>query len=456
MVLESKTLLKILNILGELYLKCPKIYTWLTLDGNLVQGLTFKSPANKLEILPMDPNQNNNTGQDPNTTFPPAGAQPDPAAPSLNPAPPAIDNPSPLSQPGPAFNPTDLNMPTPPPAADPQPAPNGQNGNGLGDLAGMSAWGSTPPSTPTDTNTTNTTNTTVPTPAFPAPAPDATDIPNSSLNPDIPSAASPAGVPDWAAPSPVSDIPSGNGQPTPTYTPSPVPAADISAPADSNPSATSGGWSGGFTADPSLGTTPAAAPDVNQTPFPQTWPPAPSTTASFDMSPMPDSGTGEAGPTDLSHLMNGSTPAEITTPAPQTLAPDSTQPVVPDGQNSKPGDVNQGGSQVVTTPPSGGFPKWAILVGGVVLILVLAASAYFILGVGSTPEQTTSLPAEQAPLTNPPRTILPAQATPTPMAATPSAGTSSFGALQGGSQPATSSGQSGSSALELLRQRQGR
>lgn len=256
-------------------------------------------------------------------------------------------------------------------------------------------------------------------------------------------------VPTFTPPAPETST---DSQPLPTFTP-PVPGGDslatASAPAAGQP-------------DAGL---PPAEPSAPQ--FPPTWPPAPSATGSFDMGAIPEPDqSGEAGPTDLSHLMGSSASGEIVSPQPVPAATtlglsqpaqyqNSTGPAGSEAPaNSQPTDPNPGASQVVTSAPSGGFPKWMLLVGVVVLLVIVAASAYFILGVGSSGQEQTSLPAEQAPLTNPPRALLPTPTMAIPASSTPSA---SFGDLQGSApQPSTPSGQSGASALELLRQRQGR
>lgn len=155
----------------------------------------------------------------------------------------------------------------------------------------------------------------------------------------------------------------------------------------------------------------------------------------------------EAAPTDLSHLVDGSQGAETAN------LPVSTQPeslVVPPTADT---------SQVVTSSGSRGLPKWIFIVAGAVLFLgVVGASAYFILGVGRPSESTTtSVPAEETTLVNPPRRLLPPEE-PVP--------TQPLGGLTGstpaatptvtlGGQSATSSAKTGTSAIDLIRQRQG-
>lgn len=182
----------------------------------------------------------------------------------------------------------------------------------------------------------------------------------------------------------------------------------------------------------------------------------------------PAGGLSESVPTDLSHLVSG-TDIAAPAPAPSPMSLESLMPAgvlvapapgaITPGQPSQPVNVGQGAAaQTVASGASRGFPKILIIVGVVALLIVLAASAYFILGVGQQNSQQTSAPAEQPPLTNPPAVIVPSPvvspALPVTPAATSSAG---FGDLQGVTPaPATNSGApAGTSALELLRQRQG-
>ncbi len=149
----------------------------------------------------------------------------------------------------------------------------------------------------------------------------------------------------------------------------------------------------------------------------------------------------EPAPTDLSHLINNN---GSTTPlADQPMSAPSTN----------------GGAETLVAPSNGtpdvptlptedhkGFPKWTIGVGIGLLIIVVGASAYFILGIGQ-PKTTTSVPAETAPVSQqvkPPAPIPTPVAQPTPVAT----GSANFGQLQGsGTQQATS-------AADLIRQRQ--
>lgn len=146
----------------------------------------------------------------------------------------------------------------------------------------------------------------------------------------------------------------------------------------------------------------------------------------------------ETTPTDLSHLVDNSPqqeiPANYTTPVtqPETL-------VAPPN----------GGEVVTPTVPMegghGGIPKWVIGVGAALLLAVVGASAYFILGIGR-PTETTSLPAveESQQLSTPPTPL------PTPIATPQTATSSGFGNLGASPSPAATS------AADLIRQRQGR
>lgn len=153
----------------------------------------------------------------------------------------------------------------------------------------------------------------------------------------------------------------------------------------------------------------------------------------------------EAAPTDLSHLVGSPNSAEVTTSPAPTVQPE-TLVVVP--QSSQ-----QDAQQVVTGSGAHGFPKLILLAGVLVVLLVAGGSAYFILGVGKPEVATTSTPAIQPPLTNPPRTLMPSPSEPS----SPSA---NFGDITGGRtnvteglSPTNGATTSGTSALEMLRQR---
>lgn len=187
------------------------------------------------------------------------------------------------------------------------------------------------------------------------------------------------------------------------------------------------------------------APDFGLSASPPPWASSPSLADSPPLSQpvLPSMETvpptvNESVPTDLSHLMDTSAAATSGTvmAQPETL-------VVPSS--------NTEASQVVTSSGSKGFPKLVLIIGGLVLLLaVIGASAYFILGIGKE-SATTSLPAEQQPLSTPPKLIIPTTPPPAPQAE------GSFGKLAGQSTPSASptaaATSSGESALELLRKR---
>lgn len=152
----------------------------------------------------------------------------------------------------------------------------------------------------------------------------------------------------------------------------------------------------------------------------------------------------EQAPTDLSHLIsntNSSNAEPPITPQPETI-------VVPTTTSSL---------EVPTIPTEnkGGIPKWVIGLGVGLLIIVAGASAYFILGVGQAPKNT-SMPATEAPSTNQ-QTNNPAPvATTNPEASSipQASGSTNFGQLQGsGSAPQASSA---ADILKARQQQQGR
>lgn len=457
----------------------------------------------------MDPNQNNPSNPDPNNPSPLPGLPGDTSAQGLGSVP-SSDNPSPLSPP--AGMPQDISSlgaePPPPPPfsppaavlpSDPIPPVTGQGMDGFSAQPDTGNFSPPPPPEPPvepALSVNNNPPSGVPGWVNPsAPSPSTGSPLGDSLPNDLSGmgSGSPGGDSGFGG---VNDLPANQDlgsvspaplatEPMPTFTPpvagdvsSPLGGSDLPAGQGGNlvDQGTSFGSAGVAVSQdsfaPQSGTDqtgigvapeplPSSQPEPAGSEFPPTWPPAPSVAAagSFDMgaSVPGESGSGEAGPTDLSHLMGSSVGGEATPPQPAPVATTlmSSPPAGSEAPaNPQPADANSGVSQAVTSAPSGGFPKLILLALGMVLLVVVAASAYFILGVGSSgEEQQTSLPAEQAPLTNPPRTVLPPPAV-SPVPSTPSA---SFGNLEGSvPPPSTPSGQSGSSALELLRQRQGR
>lgn len=145
---------------------------------------------------------------------------------------------------------------------------------------------------------------------------------------------------------------------------------------------------------------------------PPAWAP-PSQTAAEDT---------QSAPTDLSHLISNNNPQEQPQPAAETLiVPNAASPEVPN----------------LPSEERKGIPKWLIGIAIGLLLLVSGASAYFILGIGKTPE-TASVPAtteKETTQIKPP----PPVATPVPRPTPQETGSSSFGEL-GGTQQATSAG----------------
>lgn len=175
-------------------------------------------------------------------------------------------------------------------------------------------------------------------------------------------------------------------------------------------------------------------PSLSSDPSNFNWSPSPTQMPDLSTQPVPENPLPpqpvEQAPTDLSHLVDETA---------GVYAPPVTQPetlVVPTNGSTPdvPNIPNQNG---------GGIPKWVIGVGTGLLLAVIGASAYFILGIGRGGEQTTSLPATttQQQLSAPP----PATA-PSPSTQNSSAG---FGTFDETKTQATS-------AADLLRQRQGR
>lgn len=168
--------------------------------------------------------------------------------------------------------------------------------------------------------------------------------------------------------------------------------------------------------------------------------------------PLPS--TPEPVPTDLSQLVSSdntanslsASPIPVTTP--ETLV-----------------SASSGGSETAQVVTNGSHkpPKWLLIaIGGGVLVLALGgAVAYFVLGVGNSGTLPTSVPAEQTQrsntsLSNSPSALIPTSPPTLPSqeqtgASSPSA---TFGNLDGSAISPTPATQSGTSAAELLRQRQ--
>lgn len=291
----------------------------------------------------------------------------------------------------------------------------------------------------------------------PSSNPPSQPFPNSGGDPQTPNQSpfpAPPSTPSSWDPNPTQHQPTSPSNTTiPTYSPAPqpleTPSVDVSQPtqpstytlpeeASTKPASPLDNPWGAPTQPPPIDATPPTVDAVNTfsplpKPEPETTPPWFSQSNSSIQPQNPFQG--EPAPTDLSHLINNNIPTESTEPtgneAETVVSPDSAIPEVP------------------TVPTEGhkGFPKWLIGVGVGLLIIVAGVSAYFILGVGQNPKQTTSIPAETAPAS---QQVKPATPIPTPIAQpTPTAtGSANFGQLQGsGTQQATR-------AADLIRQSQ--
>ncbi len=165
---------------------------------------------------------------------------------------------------------------------------------------------------------------------------------------------------------------------------------------------------------------------VQQPSSPQpTWVPPAQSSAPLPAPVMP-----EPAPTDLSHLIsNNST-------APETL-------VVP----SAPAAPNTPQMPTLPNQDHKGIPKWLIGVAVVLLIIVIGASAYFILGIGQ-PKSNTSVPAEVTKTTI--KTPAPIASPASQSNTSAATGSANFGQLQG----SNSASPQATSAADLARQRQ--
>lgn len=265
-----------------------------------------------------------------------------------------------------------------------------------------------------------------------APTPEPLGPPVSSAVPDL----NPTGQTAYPSPSSPSTWPPLSQTPPDTI---------LNPPPGPTPSPLDNPW-GTPTQPPVNGSPPQAPstwPSVNTlatqpTPPPTSEPPPPLPTS------VPET-PAEAIPTDLSHLITNSQPEENQPPPvnqPETL-------VVPPATGALPEIPS-----IPTENAHKGIPKWAIGVAVGLLVVVVGASAYFILGIGQAPK-TGSVPANQ--LSKPPQqpakspvvaaTPVP-QSTPIPSAPV-ATGSASFGQL-GGAAPTPQA----TSAADLLRQRQ--
>ena len=257
----------------------------------------------------------------------------------------------------------------------------------------------------------------------PTAAPDVTPSTDTWTN-SQPSAAPPPAAPDYSTPTqttPPSDI----GGFNPFSSPSTPPPAPVQTPPEPSAPAFGGSTDANpFSAAPS---TPPP-PETNTTDFSAQNLYAP--TSPGDLQPTPQ-GVDQA-PTDLSHLIDPS--ATATTAVPEATIPQPETLLTPDGGETAPNltSEHQGKS----------IPKWVLGVGIALLIAVVGASAYFILGIGQSPQPPTSLPATQQP-------GLQAPPTPTPAPATSSAQPANFGAVN--PSPTASASATPKSAGDLLR-----
>ncbi len=146
-------------------------------------------------------------------------------------------------------------------------------------------------------------------------------------------------------------------------------------------------------------------------------------------------------PTDLSQLIATSPPPQAANPTP---SPEAETIVV------TPGSVPD-----VPTPTAQdkkGIPVWLIGFGFGLLILVMAGSAYFILGIGKSTQPTTSIPAE---VTDQPQTITPVDtANPTPTEPPVATNSGNLNSLTGSGTGNTASASAApKSAAQLLEQK---
>lgn len=295
-------------------------------------------------------------------------------------------------------------------------------------------------------------------PNLPQSAPPAPDEPAFGAPPAVDSAPQPApaapsfgsALGDMPTAAPSSSVPSDSspafgmppaGEPIPTFTP---PAPSAATPPTDPVTTFSPGVLGSSPADSAqMGTLTGAPTD----PSPLAQPENSGGEVNTGFGGAPNSS--EASPTDLSHLVGTSESTEgAAVPSAEAVSPQTL--VVPTPPTS---DANS----VVTGSGSGGFPKWIFILGGVILLAVIGASAYFIMGVGRPAAPAVSVPVEQQSVLSRPKSIIPSeQPLVTAPLATNSGGTPvSLPNAQPSSSVSTSTSTStSSSAIELLRQRQ--
>lgn len=414
----------------------------------------------------MDPNNsNNNSSSGSNNPFssqPASGS----ALPPTDPL--SVTNPAPIPQPDPAVNPASASSPVDSskstlwPSSDPMAGFN--SSTGLSPQPETSQWPGAASAAPAPTPGTNLNANPW---LSPAPSTQGT-IPTSS--PDTNSAPAPA----W----PSSTTPPTTNPTNAFITVDSTPVApDASQPIQQDPSQeakqysdpltnssqTANNWSASSTT-PALSpldnpmSSPSQTPGIGSTEkdtlSSQNWSSAPTPSAADQTplsvdpitpqpqnapTPVPDA------PTDLSHLIGNTDTVASGAQPPQS----AETMVIP--QNSTGGDM----SGIAPQNHKGGVPAWLIGLGVALLLLVAGASAFFILGVGKAPENT-SVPAT---VTDTQNQIKPPAPVPTPTQVQPSAQpeatgsgtTSSFGQLQGSTPTQTPQA---SSAAEILKARQ--
>lgn len=272
------------------------------------------------------------------------------------------------------------------------------------------------------------------------PLPDLTSTPEPNIPTPLPQTPLQAPQPTPVVPTPVPTIESPNPYPPTGYTPTDFgiqtplePQTEPAQPNLSEPTPT-------FTPPSNPQTLPQTPPQEGigsftwsntSIPTPEQNNPYSSSQPSQTEIPIYPGAQTEPAPSDLSHLVN---PTEVSTQGAPTVAQPETLVSSPNGATDVPNIPTENGH---------GIPKWVIGVGVGLLLAVVAASAYFILGIGKNAPAPESVPATQTETLAPPvkTTPIPTIATPT---ASPSAG---FGGLPGGGGQATS-------AADLLRQRQ--
>lgn len=272
-----------------------------------------------------------------------------------------------------------------------------------------SSGGSTNPIQPDLSSSLNPPQDTQPvTPPQPESSFDATPpTPSFGLSPaDQPLSPSPLSQPTTTTPEPSPLAP----EPAPIETP-----PQLETPAQTSPldSGSSFNWSNPGGSSQPMPTAPSPEPTALETNIPPVAPTVP------EFSPAP---TTESAPTDLSQLAGQAPDPSVYTPPlsqPETLVVPSSTP------------------EPTTLQADGGgrhIPKWVIFVGAGLLLAVVGASVYFILGIGQN-QETESLPAtEQQTLITPP-VASPIVQQPTP--ATSSAGFGAFSTASPSASPLT-------------------